>query len=495
MFGVIWYKLFYDLWEHKGRTLLAILSIASGVFAIGTIFGMMGQLLSSLDTAHDAVNPSHVSLVMRQLVDRDVARSVEQIEGVAGIEPLNIRNIRYKTTPNEAWSAGTMVMRDDYENQRYDQLFLNEGRWPQGNEIAVERLSSEHFGLAIGDQVILELAGTDRVFTIVGKVRHPLVPPPDFGGAAYFFMDDAGMSRLGLPQGQFVQLMVRVTPYSEDYVKDRVAVIKEKLAQQGIGVGIIIYQNPDEHWGRAQLAGLNYVLQILAVVSLFASAVIVINTMTAIITQQTDQIGVIKAVGGTSWVIVRVYLASAFLFGVIAMFISLPLGMFSAFKGSQILLNFFNVDYEIFTFSRQAVLLQILAALFAPLAAALLPVWSGARLSVREAIATYGIGADFGSGWLDQWVEQLSGRFLSAPYAIALGNMFRRKGRLMLTQLVLTVAGIMFLMTATLSDSLNATLDNELARRSYDIRLFLTSRERSDQLIKLLSTVPEVAEV
>lgn len=33
--SVIWYKVWFDLWHNKIRTLLAMLSIAVGVFAIG----------------------------------------------------------------------------------------------------------------------------------------------------------------------------------------------------------------------------------------------------------------------------------------------------------------------------------------------------------------------------------------------------------------------------------------------------------------------------
>ena len=35
--SVIWYKFWSDLWYNKARTLLAVLSIAAGVFAIGAM--------------------------------------------------------------------------------------------------------------------------------------------------------------------------------------------------------------------------------------------------------------------------------------------------------------------------------------------------------------------------------------------------------------------------------------------------------------------------
>ena len=43
--GVIWYKIWFDLWHNKTRTFLAVLSIAAGVFAVGAIFGMSEMLL------------------------------------------------------------------------------------------------------------------------------------------------------------------------------------------------------------------------------------------------------------------------------------------------------------------------------------------------------------------------------------------------------------------------------------------------------------------
>ncbi len=491
--SVIWDKVWFDLWQHKARTGLAVLSIAVGVFAVGIIFGMVDQLLSTMDASHQTVRPSHLNIVLRQFIDRETAENLTNIPGVIGVEPLNIRSVRYKTSPDGPWDSGTIVMRDDYTNQKYDFLELKEGVWPEQSALNAERITSDYYGIDIGDEIIIEMDGTDRAFPITGKIRHPFVPPPDFGGSAYFFTDAEGMARLNIPQGLFVQLLVRVEPYSEEYVRDRAAAIKEQLAKQGIGISITVYQKPEEHWGRPFVSGITVVLQILALVSMFTSVIIVINTTTAIITQQTDQIGIIKAIGGTSPVIVRVYLAGVLAFGVLAMLFSLPLGVFGAFFGSKYLLTIFNIDYDVFQFSSRAVIFQVLAAIAAPLLAALWPVLSGAAISVREAIATYGLGGDFGTGKLDQAVDKIGERILPSPYSVALGNMFRRKGRLALTQLVLTLAGTMFLMVLTLASSMTFTLNNELNRRQYDMRLFFFIPYRSEVLARVAEELPGVA--
>ncbi|MCL4267097.1 MAG: FtsX-like permease family protein [Anaerolineae bacterium] len=489
---VIWHKVWHDLWHHKARTLLVVLSIASGVFAIGAIFGMVDQLLGGMDSAHQAVNPAHINIFLNTPIDQDTAVSLTNIPGVAGVEPNNRISIRYKTDPNAAWQDGTITMRDDYAAQQYDLLALKAGHWPEGQQIGVERLTSQYYGLDMGDQIIIEMDGTDRTFTIDGRIRHSFVQPPPFGGEAHFFADAAGLAKLGIPEGQFASLLVQVEPYSRPFAEEVAGNVRERLSKQGYNVSVTIYQEPDRHWGRDFVDGLMIVLRVMAIVSLFLSVVLVINTFTAVITQQTDQIGVIKAIGGSSRLIAQTYLAGVLLVSLLALMVALPLGALAAFASSRWFLNLFNVDFETFQFSPQAVMWQVVAATAVPLLAALWPVLKGAGLTVREAIATYGLGGDFGSSRFDRFVDRISARYLSAVYAAALGNMFRRKGRLALTQLVLVIAGVMFLVVMTLVASTNHTLDNEMARRGYDARIGFVRDQRSELVLKAALAQPEV---
>ncbi|GAB4545363.1 MAG: FtsX-like permease family protein [Anaerolineae bacterium] len=508
--GVIWQKVWHDLWGNKVRTILAVLSIAVGVFSVGAIFGMGDQLLTGMDTSHQAVFPSHISIYLADRVDRDTALNLKKIEGVEDVEVLDQITVRYKVRPEDEWTRGSLVMRDDYEKQTYDIVQLKDGQWPARDGIGIERLSAQYFNLDIGDSIIFELDKTDRALPIVGKIRHPFVPPPQFGGDAVFFVDSEGMERFNvseadfgqltnvsaaglaqgqvnpfnIPQGEFGQVLVRVKPYSPELAREVGSKIKDELARQNIEVVVTFYQDPEKHWGRMFVEGLNVVLQVLAVVSLFMSVILVLNTLTALITQQTNQIGIIKAIGGTTGTIVKIYLTGVLVFGLLALLISLPLGAFLAFGITQWFLNVFNIDYEVFQVSSRAIIYQVIAAIAAPLIAALWPVLGGASITVREAIASYGLGGDFGSNWLDRGVEQLGQRFLPSSYAMALSNMFRRKGRLVLTQVVLVTAGAMFLMVMSLSASITRTLDNDLGRRGYDIQLWFEGEQRIERVVE-----------
>ena len=62
--SVVWHKVWSDLWDNKIRTILAVLSISAGVFAIGAIFGMVDQLITGMDSAHQATYPSHIQMFL-----------------------------------------------------------------------------------------------------------------------------------------------------------------------------------------------------------------------------------------------------------------------------------------------------------------------------------------------------------------------------------------------------------------------------------------------
>jgi putative ABC transport system permease protein len=492
--GVLWYKVWYDLWHHKSRTLLAVLSIAVGVFAVGAIFGMVDQMLSGMDDAHAEVNPSHVNIFLRNYVNQDLIQSLKEIDGVKDIEGVNQITIRYKTSPEDKWELGTLVQRD-YDKQTYDFLILKEGSWGGDGEVSIERLSSQYFGADIGDRLIFDVLGEERSFGISGKVRHPFVQPPLFGGQAHFFTSASGLADFGIPEGLYGQLLLQIEDYSLDKSREIAADIRSELGKKGIAVVVTLYQEPERHWGRMFVEGINAVMQVMASVSLLLSVILIFNTMTALINQQIDQIGILKSVGARSGVIMSIYFVEVFVISILALMVAFPMGALFAFFMSQWFLNLFNIDYMSFVVSKNAATLQVITALAAPIIASIQPVLRGARMTVREAIATYGLGSDFGKNWIDHLVEKFAALFLSSLFAVSLGNMFRRKGRLSLTVFVLVTSGVMFLVVMTLISSTHFTLDNEQARRGYDLQIGLTRNHPSQIILPLLLAEEGVRDV
>lgn len=491
--GVIWYKVWFDLWHNKMRTLLAVLSIAAGVFAVGAIFGMSELLVTNMNQSHRAVLPTHINVALAELVDEETILSIRDVPGVENVEPYNSVTVLYKLHPEDEWRQGVIQMRPNFDAQRYELLQLRGGHWPSAkNEVSVERMAAQSLGVGIGDSIIFKVNDQERSIPVTGLIRHPFVPPPQFMDLSFFFMSGDGLERFDIPKGKFGAFYVRVTPYSYDHAREVASAIKDKLAKQHVGVGGFSYEDPDQHWGHTFMDGFTLVQKLLALICVVVGAILVYNTLSNLITQQTNQIGILKAIGGRTSTIVKVYLVNALIYGVLALIIALPLGAIVAFSVTKVFLNLFNIDYNQFEFSRQAVIFQVICGLAAPLLAGLPPVLQGAKMTVRQAIASYGLGGDFRSGWLDRLVDAFGQRWLSTQYATALGNMVRHRGRLLLTQIVLITAGSSFLMVMSLNSSTAFTLDNLFGQRHYDTTIQFESNQRAGRVQALAATVPGV---
>ncbi len=490
--GVIWHKIWFDLWHNKTRTLLAVLSVAAGAFAVGAIFGLSDQLSTTMDQSHQSVMPPHINVALYDLVDRDTLMNLEKLPGVEGIEPYSNIGVLYKLHPDTPWRQGVIQLRE-YTQQKYELVQLREGAWPKSkNELGVERMAALSNNIGIGDTIQFKSGDQERTFEVTSLVRHPFVPPPQFMDVSFYFAGSAGLERFGFPEGKYNCFFVRVTPYSSDHAKEVATAIKDKLAKQNIRVVAFVYQDPNRHWGRSFLDGYMLVQEMLALLCVLMSAILVYNTVTNLITQQTNQIGILKAIGGRRGTIVSVYLVSAFVYGFLALIIALPLGAIVAFIVTRVFLNLFNIDYNTFQLSTRAVIFQVICALAAPLLAGLPPILQGANITVRQAISSYGLGGGFGTSWLDRTVENIGRRWLPSHYATALGNMFRRKGRLLMTQLVLITAGTAFLMVMSLNSSLNTTMDSIFGRRKYDTMLQFTENRRLEHAAVMAASIPGV---
>jgi putative ABC transport system permease protein len=137
------------------------------------------------------------------------------------------------------------------------------------------------------------------------------------------------------------------------------------------------------------------------------------------------------------------------------------------------------------------VAIQIVVALAVPLLAALVPVIGGARISSHQAISNYGLGGRFGQGWFDRVIGRV--RFLSRPMALSLRNTFRRKARVLLTLLTLTLGGVMFIMVMSVGNSMTNTIEVLLQDFGYDAQIGFERFHSVGRLVEVTESVPGVA--
>jgi putative ABC transport system permease protein len=235
-------------------------------------------------------------------------------------------------------------------------------------------------------------------------------------------------------------------------------------------------------------------LVVVGVLTMFLSGFLVVNTIGALVTQQTRQIGVMKAVGARSRQLVGMYFVMVLSYGLLAVGLAIPLGQlgtnwfvdFASWK-----LNFLVNDYSQ-PFS--IVSIELIVGLLVPLAAAAVPVIMGMRMPVRHALYSTGTGSgEFGDGLLDRLLGKV--RWLSRPVALALRNTFLRKGRLALTLTTLMLAAAVFMAVASVRTSIFKTVDLVGQHRTMDIWASLYPAEPLADVTREALRVPGVTGV
>jgi putative ABC transport system permease protein len=206
------------------------------------------------------------------------------------------------------------------------------------------------------------------------------------------------------------------------------------------------------------------------------------------VTQQTRQIGVMKAVGAKPGQLVAMYFAMVAVYGIAALAIAVPVGQYLSnefidFAVSK--LNWLVTDYSMPT---PILAMELAVGLLVPIMAASVPVLLGMRMPVREALYSQGINAsEFGEGFFDRVLGRLRG--LSRPDMLALRNTFIRKGRLALTLTTLTLAAAVFMSVASVRSSINVTVGRIGLHRAYDLWATLVQDRPENELVRETKTV------
>jgi putative ABC transport system permease protein len=128
--------------------------------------------------------------------------------------------------------------------------------------------------------------------------------------------------------------------------------------------------------------------------------------------------------------------------------------------------------------------------LLTPCLAALPPVFNAIRISVREAIASDGTATEFGNSLIDRLVGHFRG--LSRPLLMSLRNVFRHKGRLVLTLSALALAGAIFMSVFTAHASVVNTIERLMPLLISDLSLDFKYTYRTEKITQIIEQTPGV---
>ncbi len=490
--SVRWRKVWRDLFEHRVRSVLVVLSIAVGVAAVGTIAGANVLLQQNLRDGYADTRPSGATLFTTVPFDQDLVDVVRRIPGVAQAEGRRSATVRLVTGPDETIEVQLTAL-PDFASQTMDLVTPDSGTWPpRRGQVTFERSSRGVADLAQGRTVTLQI-GADRTKTLTtaGFAHEPGAAPAFFFGQAMAYVSFETLADLGFDDS-FDELRIRVDDpdATRDEVRAVATAVRDRLDKAGADVAFVRVPTPGEHPAQDILNAVFLILGAIGALSLAVSGFLVINTVSAILAQQTRQIGMMKAVGARDGQVAGIYLGIVIGYAMLALLVALPLGAAGAWALTRFTAGLVNFEATRFFLPPEVLALEIGIGLLIPLAAAAWPVFRGVRVTVREAIANTGIANTFGRSRFDRIVWAIRGP--SRPTLLSIRNTFRRKSRLILTLLALTFGGAVFMSVFTLRASLVGTVEETLQYFNYDVQVGLVQPTRTSILVRTAEQVPGV---
>ena len=509
MLGARWYKVLYDLWGNKTRTALIVISIAVGLVAVGVIVSAQVVLSQKMESGYQAVFPSSGTIQTLETFDEDFLRSTRRMDGVAEADARRNLMMRYRVerSSEEAcqedscstrWRNLQLFAVPDYSDMRLNKVESVSGIWPPPErQVVIERSAMDMMGVEIGDTVVVETVDRkQKRLQVAGTARDLAMVPSPLDGTARGYIEWETLDYLGEERG-FNQLNVLVSAaLDRDRVQQVLNRVKARVEDVGYTIPYSLSSEPGQMPLNDILQAILLLLGVLGFLSLFLSVFLIINTVSALVAQQSQQIGIMKSLGARSVQIAAMYLSLVITYGLLALALAVPIGAIGARGFSGFMADFFNFELGDFRIPPVAIFLQVFVGIIVPILAALYPVLSVARITVARAISSHGVSTDqFGSGMLDRWLTGLSkeGRgLLSRPLMLSLRNTFRRKGRLALTLLTLTLGGAIFISVFSVRASMTQTLTDITGMYKSDLWVNFPHPQRIERVERQASEAPGV---
>jgi putative ABC transport system permease protein len=495
-----WYKVINDLFGNKTRTLLIVLSMSVGLFALGIILSARTILSEGLAESFAAINPSSGTVRTSELFDENFLESVRSMKDVQDADARRNISARIQTKSGE-WKNLTVFVVADYDDIRVNKVAADSGAWPPPErEILIERVALSVIDAQVGDVMLIRFPNdVERRIRIAGTAYDPAQLPAQIDGTPYGYITFDTLEWFGESYG-FNELHVLAThPEDKVWAQQVVNRVKDKSEKSGYTIPLSMTAEPGQLPMNDVLQGILLLMGLLGVLSLFLSIFLVVNTVSALLTQQKRQIGVMKAVGGSTFQILGMYLMMVLAYGVMALLIAIPLGMVGARELSSALAGFFNFEIYSMEVPPQTFLIQVVIGLVLPVLASLVPFISSLRISAAEAMSVYTMSKGrFGKNWIDQLLSGANLWFTRnlavRSILLSVRNTFRNKGRLTLTLITLTLGSATFISVFNMRASLDSTVEDMIRWFNCDTMLTFDRTYRADKVELEAQNVPGVTQ-
>lgn len=501
-----------DVTQRKGRTVLIVLGILIAVMGLTAVNQANNLIVAAFLYSANAKSLPNISFSVNTLPPK-VATHLQQLPNVGKFQ-VSTQFVSYwyvtgNTTPETIQINGF----HDIQHLQLGNFQLTSGRLPGAGEIVMDISDRALHPVSLGDTVTLDV--------------------PD-GHAGKISLRVVGLSRT---QGRaFLNLQAHALAYMSTDALQQIAASSASSAEHGlqhnssaffIGTEIMIQtQNPANtnqtylaisrvlnaanlsiyasFWtfssgssAQVQLGitGLLNIIRILAIIALLLVCLMIVNTVTTLLSEQMKIIGTMKAVGGTRLAIIRSYLLSISIYGVIGTMLGIGLGLLVCYEIASLVTSLTAADLGPFEVPPWVLLVSIATGVLVPLLAALLPLWIGTRITVRDAMSAYGVQTNVNQQ-ASAWGRHL--RWVPQTAWLGIRGLFRKPAQALLTLLTLTLSCSVFMAVQVTNASIGATVSHQMHFYQRDVDISIADGDNpipAQQLITSIQSLPNVARI
>jgi putative ABC transport system permease protein len=490
-----WKKVWADFWGNKSRTVLTIITIAVGVLAVGFNTSLGLYMAESMDGDYLSASPSE-AMVYAGPLDDDIVQIAREVPGVDTVEGRRATNAKVIRTDDRQVSIQFTAL-EEPANATLNQLKPALGETalpPLGEKEIIVDASAMSLGYQVGDQITVELSnGKLRELTFAGYMHDVTGFPFSFTNTMNAYVTPKTLDWLGgSPTYDSLAISVAEKQTDQDHVTKVAQAVADRVERAGASVFFVNVYQPGHHFAYSISNGVFFILTVLGYMTVFLSAFLIVNTITALMAQQTRQIGIMKAVGGGNGQVFGMYVVLILAFGLVALAIAVPLANSLAKTFGAGMAQYLNFHPAPYVGYPSALIQQVIVGVVVPLLAALWPIYNSVRVTVREAISDYGIG---GNARPKGKSVSKGALFLTRPMRLSLRNAFRKKARLILTLITLVLGGAIFIGVYNLWASFDKVIEDIQGYFLADINISFGRYYRFDEVAAIAEKVPGVSSV
>ena len=478
-----------DLTRRRARTGFTVATLALAVASI-SFLAIPTLIDASMQEEVRAGRLADATVTMRPLplTDEQLA-ALEALPNVAAVEP-GIR-VNARVLVGERRAPALVLGVRDFAHQGVDVVRLESGAYPGPGEVLTD-VQNANVGVFDG--------GTGGTATVVGA------------GALRI----SGEGR-NIPGGEEVQDEHLIVLYAtSDTIAaiggergyDRLAIRlrdPSRAAETVEGVrryldtvpgfagfsGLPALRAPGDWPGKEDTEAFADFLSVITLLALLSALVLISNTMSTLVAEQTGEIGIMRAIGARRPQVALVYLRTALLLGVLGALVGVALGVVLA----NVLASYFGSLYWAIDvgFGVDATVLaaSLAVGVLAPVLAALPAIRRGVRVDLREALESTGSavgGQDAG----DRLLRRAG--FLPRALQIGLRGVGRRRRRSLATALIVALAVANLLAVLSIAAAATESSRTSWSNHLEDIRLWTSGRELFDaRAERAIAATPGVA--